>query len=194
MTDLQLVAGFGNPGTRYRGSYHNIGFRAVDVLLDEYETRALDASPGALFNVTDGPVSHLGKPDRYVNRSGSALAAWCDRFGWSPGQCLVIYDDFSLEVGEVRIRPSGSAGGHRGMADVIETLGTDEIPRLRIGIGPLPDHISAEDYVLGSVREEHQPVLEAVVDQTPAMVASVVKDDVETAMSRWNGHRFEAGV
>lgn len=191
MTSLELVAGLGNPGSRYRDSYHNLGYRAVDSLADRYDARPTDRRPGRLMTVKEGPVNYLGKPDCFVNRSGSVLSAWRRSLEVPPESCLVAYDDFSLDVGAVRLRPSGGAGGHQGMKDVIESLGTSSVPRLRIGIGPLPDGVAPEDYVLGEVTSAHEPVLEVVLDRVPDMVETIQEEDFETAMSRWNGRRFE---
>lgn len=188
--DLQLVAGLGNPGSQYRGSYHNLGYRAVDVLDARYETRRTDHRPACLMTVRDGPISYLGKPDCFVNRSGSVLSAWSRSLEVPPEHCLIAYDDFSLEVGSVRLRPSGGPGGHRGMEDIIESLGTPDVPRLRMGIGPLPGNVEPEEYVLGPIQAEHEAVLEAVLEAVPEMVESIRDGDFQTAMSRWNGHRF----
>lgn len=187
---LRLVAGLGNPGSQYRGSYHNLGYRAVDVLAARYETRRTDHRPARLMAVRDGPVAYLGKPDCFVNRSGSVLSAWSRSLGVPPEDCLIVYDDFSLDAGVVRLRPSGGPGGHRGMKDVIESMGTSDVPRLRIGIGPLPGGVNPEDYVLGRIHSEHEAILEAVLEAVPEMVESIREQEFEAAMSRWNGHRF----
>jgi len=120
------------------------------------------------------------------------VSAWTRALDVPPRACLIAYDDFSLEVGSVRLRPSGGPGGHRGLADVIEALETSDVPRLRIGIGPLPQGTPAEEYVLGPVRGEHRAVLDSVLDHVPDMIECIHARDFSAAMNRWNGHRFAA--
>ncbi len=135
----------------------------------------------------EGPVEFAGKPDCLVNRSGSVVRQWVGALEVPPDDLLVVYDDFSLDLGTVRLRPSGRSGGHKGLRSIINSCGTVKIPRLRIGIGPVPSGEAPEEFVLSTVtnsdRERLHPVLRAV----PKILHSLEENGIDAAMSRWNG-------
>jgi PTH1 family peptidyl-tRNA hydrolase len=166
---------------------------AVDRILKRWSNRKSSVSPGHLFEMDEGPVSHAGKPDCYVNQSGSVVSQWIDHLDIQPDNCLVIYDDFSIELGTIRLRPSGSAGGHRGLKDVIEKCGTDDIPRLRVGMGPIPSSEDPADFVLSPIADSDRQCIHQVLSAVPDTLQSIEEDGFDAAMSHWNGVEFDAG-
>jgi len=153
---ISLVVGLGNVGPEYVGTRHNVGFEVLDRVARRLEAsrRVVDGhSESALVQVEDhqsgGRRVILAWPSTYMNRSGRAVAELLNRLEIGPENCLVVVDDFNLPLGTVRMRQRGSAGGHNGLESIIETLGTEEFPRLRLGIGPPPEGDETVDFVLG---------------------------------------------
>lgn len=185
---MKLIVGLGNPGACYTFTRHNVGFRVVEllgrrgrVLLNRYLHQA-QYGQGRL-----GPEEVvLAKPLTYMNLSGRAVAPLLQHFGLGPEDLLVIYDDIALPLGRLRLRPRGSAGGHRGMQHVITSLGTDQFPRLRIGIGSPPPGMVMADYVLS----EFTPAEEEKVTTAIALAARAVElylaEGLVAAMNRVN--------
>jgi len=182
-----MIAGLGNPGKKYERTRHNVGFMVVDEL-----RRAMHSnSPIRRFDaeITERPTD-LGrivllKPQTFMNLSGNAVSAAVRWYRVPLEQLLVIYDDLDLPLGQLRIRPSGSSGGHNGIASIIERLGTDRFPRLRIGIGR-SEHASTIGYVLSrfNAAEERQ-IDECIARATDAALAWQ-HDGIEVAMNRFN--------
>jgi PTH1 family peptidyl-tRNA hydrolase len=165
---------------------------AIDRVLSTWEHRERSIQPGDLFDMDDAPIECSGKPDCYVNESGGVVKQWLDALNLSPGSLLVIYDDFSLDLGSIRLRPSGRSGGHRGLQNIIDTCGTDQIPRLRIGIGPLPSGDAPEDFVLSPIANTDREQLHSVFNVIPDTLQSIEDDGMDSAMSRWNGSTINA--
>ncbi|MBI4598993.1 aminoacyl-tRNA hydrolase [Candidatus Uhrbacteria bacterium] len=177
---MKLVVGLGNPGKDYASTRHNTGFLAVD---------AFAKREGALFKARrefHGEIAEvvfaekkilLLKPDTFMNRSGEAVRAAVTFWHLLPADVLVIYDDADLPFGSVRSRAEGSAGGHNGMASVIETLGTSAIPRIRMGIGRPPhEDMPLEDWVLGRWSKEEEAGLTDMLAQTLQTLENVLKE------------------
>jgi PTH1 family peptidyl-tRNA hydrolase len=184
---LHLVVGLGNPGSRYASTRHNIGFMVVDRLAQEgrrawssdQETR----SQLALVELA-GSEALLVKPQTYMNNSGEAIRALHLRLGFEPGEILVVMDDFLLDFGCLRLRRKGSDGGHNGLASVIEKMRSQDIPRLRMGLGsPAPGQDSI-DYVLAPFGEDE--AVEELVERGCRAVESFVEEGIDTAMNRFN--------
>ncbi|MFB6346126.1 MAG: aminoacyl-tRNA hydrolase [bacterium] len=190
---LRLAAGLGNPGYEYRDSYHNVGYQAIDSLIRDHSYSKTTRRPGTIYEGENGPLDYLGKPDCYVNQSGGVLKQWVDALDLSPDSLLVIYDDFSLDVGDIRIRPSGSAGGHNGMKSIIEALQTKTIPRIRIGIGPLPDGVDPAEFVLSPIQDTEQTTYQRIYQALPEILRVLAEDGFNRAMDRWNGESFADG-
>jgi PTH1 family peptidyl-tRNA hydrolase len=154
MISVRVIAGLGNPGKRYDGTRHNIGFEAVDRLAS---THSASWKPESRFcahttsiEIAGHPVLLL-KPQTFMNASGKAIGNVCRFYKWSPASVLVVFDEYQLELGRTKLSLKGSAGGHNGVADIIQLLGPD-FPRYRIGIAPAePTPISMTDYVLGKI-------------------------------------------
>jgi peptidyl-tRNA hydrolase, PTH1 family len=181
---IRLVAGLGNPGPEYAGTRHNIGFVVVDYLAAQLELTwekstkwdALTSKQGALL---------LVKPMSFMNRSGYPLAAIAQFYKIAPSEILVILDDFALPLGRIRIRAGGGTGGHNGLESVIMQFGTEEIPRLRIGIGAAPTAASV-DHVLGRFFEEERPLVKSAIERSVEAIKCAVDNGVVAAMNTFN--------
>ncbi|GAW91662.1 aminoacyl-tRNA hydrolase [Calderihabitans maritimus] len=188
---MKLIVGLGNPGVEYETTRHNVGFMVVDLLAEEIgakiKQKKFNALVGEVFLGTEKVV--LAKPQTFMNLSGEAVGPLVQAYCLEPSQVVVVYDDLDLEVGQLRIRGKGSAGGHKGMASVIRALGTDEIPRLRIGIGRPEDTKSVVDYVLSPFPEGEWSVMREVLPvAVEALKFLITEGDLEKAMSLYN-HR-----
>jgi len=150
----KIVLGLGNPGTRYQPTRHNLGFRVLDCLAGRWASRfeRLAESGSEVWTAEverDREAVVLAKPLTYMNRSGRAAVALCEQYGAAAADLLVVYDDADLELGRIRLRPGGGAGGHNGLHSLIDSLGTDSIPRLRLGVrGAGRERQELADYVL----------------------------------------------
>jgi PTH1 family peptidyl-tRNA hydrolase len=179
-----LVAGLGNPGPEYAQTRHNIGFAVVDALAHSWGvTGAPSKKLGALWAKSDRGI--LVKPLTYMNRSGEPLAAVADFYKIAPPEMLIVLDDFALPLGRLRLRPEGGPGGHNGLESIIAQFGTEEIPRLRIGIGAAPDQ-GAIDHVLGRFFEEEKPLVEAAIARGVEAVNCAIDKGVVSAMNTFN--------
>jgi PTH1 family peptidyl-tRNA hydrolase len=184
---LHLVVGLGNPGRQYEQSRHNVGFRCVDELARRMGlTFARRAFQALVVTVRmDGQRVMLAKPQTYMNLSGDAVGPLIRYYGLSPDYLLSIYDDLDLPLGRIRIRERGSSGGHKGIASIIEAIGTDAFPRLRIGIGR-PAGVEAASYVLGRFTPDEEPTLAEVINRAADAVGVIVREGVTVAMNRYN--------
>lgn len=185
---MPLIAGLGNPGTKYAGTRHNIGFVLIDRLVNELSIN-LKAGKGSYYigkgRYRDEQIL-LMKPTTYMNRSGTAIQEALSWYKMDIDQCLVCYDDLNLPLGTIRLRPGGSAGGHNGVKDIIRMLGTDRFPRLRIGIGgDFPEERQVE-YVLSTFRKNEQKIIEKAIDRSAEAVLTFVTDGIDTAMNKFN--------
>ncbi len=186
---MRIVLGLGNPGARYDATRHNIGFILVDYLARRaqvgWTASARDHSLLAEVDWAGQPVL-LVKPQTYMNRSGRAARALCARFAVSPCDVLVAYDDFLLDFGRLRLRGRGSDGGHNGLASIIEELSSQDVPRLRLGIGQPPDGGDIIEYVLAPFSQSDGDV-EALVERGAAALDTYFAEGIEAAMNRFNG-------
>ncbi|WP_035985399.1 aminoacyl-tRNA hydrolase [Leptolyngbya sp. KIOST-1] len=189
-----LIVGLGNPGDKYAGTRHNIGFEVVDRLSKLWavslkQERRFQAEYGTGFGPSREKV-YLLKPLTYMNRSGQSIRAAMDWLKLSPAQVLVVYDDMDLPVGRLRLRLSGSAGGHNGMKSAIAHLGTQDFPRLRVGIGAATRAGESDkgvvSHVLGNFSKVERATMDAVVDTSLRALEKALTDGVEKAMSLYN--------
>jgi PTH1 family peptidyl-tRNA hydrolase len=184
LSAIRLVVGLGNPGLEYDRTRHNVGFDVVDSLAKDWGlTWQHSKSWHALW--AKGEHAILVKPASYMNRSGEPLSAVAHFYKIQPAEILVVLDDFSLELGRLRVRPEGGTGGHNGLESIILHFGTEAIPRLRIGIGAAPGE-SAVDYVLGRFFEEERPVVEKTVARAAEAVKHAIDKGVLSAMNLFN--------
>lgn len=187
---MKLIVGLGNPGTQYDKTRHNAGFMVVDRLADRH-MRGI--TPKAKFAgvVVEGPIKRercvLLKPTTYMNRSGQAVAEAVGFYKLSPADdILVIVDDVSLPSGHIRLRPSGGAGGHNGLADIQRALGTDVYPRCRVGIDATPPFMDQADYVLGRFTPEQWSAVDAALSKSADAAEVFVSEGLGKAMNQFN--------
>ena len=179
-----MVVGLGNPGAEYNRTRHNVGFNVVDLLAAEWGLSWQHSkSWHALW--AKGEKAILVKPTSYMNRSGESLSAVANFYKIAPSEILVVLDDLALELGRVRLRTEGGTGGHNGLESIIMHLGTEAIPRLRIGIGAAPSE-GAVDYVLGRFFEEEIPVVEKTIKRAADAVKCAIDKGVLSAMNLFN--------
>lgn len=184
-----LVVGLGNPGEKYENTRHNVGFLTVDELAERARVPVQKLKHRALTNTLEvgGVKVLLMKPVTYMNLSGEAVRQAVDFYKIPPERVLVVSDDTALAVGRLRIRKGGSAGGHNGLKNIIQHLGTDQFPRVRVGVGqkPHPDYDLA-DWVLGKFQGEDKKVMDEAVKRAADAVECILKEGADRAMNRFN--------
>jgi peptidyl-tRNA hydrolase, PTH1 family len=189
-----LFVGLGNPGPEYDQTRHNIGYMALDHLAKSWsvsfkEERKFQGWYGSGNH--QGHRVHLLKPTTYMNNSGQAVRALCDWFKLEPSQVLVIYDELALPTGRLRLRAQGSAAGHNGVKSLIQHLGTQDFPRLRIGIDSDRDSSQTIGYVLGRFSQAQRALLPTTLDAVEACIDTIFKEDFAKAMSIYNAWSAE---
>jgi PTH1 family peptidyl-tRNA hydrolase len=185
----RLIVGLGNPGPEYEHTRHNVGFWVVDAVAETARAAFRhDGRANAMVaqGRTRGRPLTLAKPLTFMNRSGQSVKHLVRRFSLSPRNLLVVYDDLNLDVGRLRLRERGSAGGHNGMQDIIDRLGTDDFPRLRLGIGSDYGRGQQSEYVLSPFDADQEPLIDEALDRAHDAVITFVTDGVVTAMNRFN--------
>lgn len=185
---MPLIIGLGNPGNKYAGTRHNIGFEFIDKLAQKMSVRL---GPGkGPFHVGKGRHAgysvYLIKPTTYMNNSGDAVRQAVNWYKEDIGNCLVCYDDLDLDIGTIRLRPGGSAGGHNGIKDIIQKLGTNDFPRLRIGIGNEFPRGQQVQHVLSPFSEDEREVIEPTLDKAIDASFCFFREGIEEAMNKFN--------
>ena len=179
--------GLGNPGARYEGTRHNIGFDAVVSLLDDRAVRSRHFDGGLLVETEmAGRQISLLRPMGYMNRSGGPVRRLLESEGLSPEEALIVCDDYALPLGTIRTRRRGSDGGHNGLASILSALGTDEIPRMRLGIGNPPAGEDPADFVLTRFAPQEAAPVEDLLERAVRAIETAVGQGIETAMNRFN--------
>ena len=182
-----LAIGLGNPGAEYEKTRHNVGHQVLDALAGrlgvsfEHESDALVG-----WGEHEGQEIGLAVPLSYMNRSGDPVAALREQYDLDLNHLLIVVDDLHLSVGTIRLRPSGSSGGHNGLEHVAQRLGTTEFPRLRVGIGNDFPEGQQSDYVLSPFSEEQRPAIRDAIKAAGDAILTVLHDDLETAMNQHN--------
>jgi PTH1 family peptidyl-tRNA hydrolase len=184
-----LIVGLGNPGREYRTTRHNVGFMVIDRLSQTLAARLSRLQSRALVGaaVWEEQKIVLAKPQTFMNLSGQAVSSLVRFYHLPLEQLLVIHDDIDLPFGTLRMRPGGGAAGQKGLISIIEQLGTQEFPRLRIGVGRPPGQRSAADYVLGDFSSADQEILTQVLNQAVDAARTFVKFGLSQAMNQFNG-------
>lgn len=185
-----IIVGLGNPGEKYTYTRHNAGFLAIDYLLNKYSI----SCDRLKFNAMIGEIKLGGirallmKPQTFMNLSGTAIKQACDFYKIPPENVIVLSDDASFDIGKLRIRKSGSAGGHNGLKNIIECLGTDAFPRVKLGVGqkPSPDYDIA-DWVLARIPKESEKTFLKLLDYIPSILELMLTGNIEKAMCDYNG-------
>ncbi len=184
-----LVVGLGNPGAKYETTRHNAGFLCIEKMEDEYGFKAKKLKFHALIGDTKIANKKIlvMKPQTMMNNSGVAISECASFYKIPPQNIIVIFDDISLDPGKLRIKRKGSAGGHNGIKSIIAHLGTEEFPRIKLGVGkkPHPDYDLA-DWVLSNFPKNDIPLVREAIDNALCALELMVKGDTETAMSKYN--------
>jgi PTH1 family peptidyl-tRNA hydrolase len=193
---MKLVVGLGNPGREYVGTRHNIGFEVVDRLAEklgwaragDFDRLARTKFDGLML---DGPFSEMEKlvllkPTTYMNLSGRAVQAALAFYQATPADVMIVLDDLALPCGRLRLRGSGSSGGHNGLKDIERALGTQDYPRLRLGIDPPSPPIAGKDYVLGRFSPEQRKLIDPAIDRATGAIVTWIDKGIDTAMSQFN--------
>ncbi|KXT77780.1 aminoacyl-tRNA hydrolase [Streptococcus sp. DD13] len=188
---VKLIVGLGNPGTKYHETRHNVGFMVLDKLVKEL---SLHFTADAIFQAEvastflDGEKVYFVKPTTFMNESGKAVHAFLSYYNISVTDLLVIYDDLDMEVGKIRFRKNGSAGGHNGIKSIIAHIGTQEFDRIKIGIGRPQKGMTVVHHVLGKFREEDKITIDLAIEKVDnAIKYYLQEDDSEKIMRKFNG-------
>ena len=186
-TAVRLIAGLGNPGPEYAATRHNIGFLVVDQLAARFGSPWEKSVPQAREDVLSAKCGAvlLVKPLRFMNRSGYPVFAVAQFYKIEPQQILVVLDDFALPLGRLRLRARGGPGGHNGLESVIAQFGTEELPRLRVGIGAAPREGSV-DYVLSRFFDEEKPIVRSTIDRAVEALKCAIDNGLVSAMNTFN--------
>jgi len=185
---MKLVVGLGNPGPKYEGTRHNVGFAAVDLLAKRHGVQWESAPRGieALVGRWRAEDVVLAKPLTFMNLSGTAVVALLQFYKIDPADLLVVFDEVQLETGRIRVRPEGSAGGHNGLKSVIASLGTNAVPRMRIGVGRGDARRDLADHVLARFDADERDVIATAIEEAADAAESFVVNGLDATMNRFN--------
>jgi len=185
---MKLIVGLGNPGRKYQGTRHNVGFDVLDLVAQRHATMGKKTKFEGEITEADfaGERALLLWPQTFMNLSGSSVGKAFDFYKFEFGDLLVLCDDFNLPLSVLRFRAKGSAGGQKGLADIIHRLGTEDFSRLRIGVGPVPDRWDPADFVLGKFSRQEGPVIEEAVFRAANAVATWVSQGTNVCMNQFN--------
>ena len=186
---MYIIAGLGNPGREYENTRHNIGFRVIDAVAERYGIDVTEKKHRALIGkgAIGGQKVLLVKPQTYMNLSGESVRAVIDYYKVDEkDELIVIFDDISLDVGKLRIRKKGSAGGHNGIKSIIAHLGHDTFQRIKMGVGDKPKGYDLADYVLGHFTGDDKLEMEDAKDRAAKAAAMMVGGEIEKAMNEYN--------
>ena len=185
---MKVIIGLGNPGMKYAGTRHNIGFDTVTALADKYNIKINNKKFNGLIGdgFIGGEKVLLVQPQTYMNLSGECVGQIADFFKIEPENLIVICDDINLDTGRLRIRAKGSAGGHNGLKNIIAHLGTEAFPRIRVGVGEKTEGWDLADYVLARFSKDDEPVMREAIKNAVGAVETWISDDIGTAMNRFN--------
>lgn len=199
---MKLVIGLGNPGREYAATRHNVGFDCVDQLAarlgwvnkpEQFDTQARTKFEALVMDGTISLASGggsekllLAKPMTYMNLSGRTVQAAMSFYQLTPADLIVVLDDIALPCGKIRIRPGGSSGGHNGLKDIEQVLGTSQYPRLRIGVDAPPPRVPQKDYVLGKFTPDQRRLIDPALGRAGGAVVTWIDKGIEPAMSQFN--------
>lgn len=187
---MYLIVGLGNPTSQYENTRHNVGFDAVDCLARENGISITTKKHQALIGkgVIGGQKALLAKPQTFMNLSGDSIWRIVDYYNLDiASELLIIYDDISLDVGRLRIRAKGSAGGHNGIKSIIDCLGTQEFCRIKIGVGEKPNRMDLADYVLGHFSKGERSIIDEALERAAKAAELIVCGEINQAMNQYNG-------
>lgn len=189
-----IIAGLGNPDRQYEGTRHNVGFDVIDRIVEKYNI-AVDTKKHRAYigkGIIQGQKVILAKPQTYMNLSGESIRSLVDYYKIDEeNELLVIYDDISLDVGQLRIRAKGSAGGHNGIKNIIAHLGTQVFPRIKVGVGEKPKGYDLADYVLGHFSKAEKELIDEGYDSAVRAAELIVSGEITEAMNEFNRRKKE---
>lgn len=185
---MKIIVGLGNPTDKYQGTRHNVGFSVIYSISDTYGIPVDTKKHKALIGkgIIEGEKVILAMPQTYMNLSGESVRELLDYYKCDETDLIVIYDDISLDVGKLRIRKKGSAGGHNGIKNIIAHLGTQEFARVKVGVGEKPPKMDLADYVLGRFTKEEQPVIRDAATLATKAVVAIISEGSDAAMNKFN--------
>ncbi|MGN0437338.1 MAG: aminoacyl-tRNA hydrolase [Lachnospiraceae bacterium] len=186
---MKLIVGLGNPTNEYEGTRHNVGFAVIDCLVEKYGIPLDTIKHKGMYGkgIIEGNSVILLKPMTFMNLSGESVIQVANYYKIAPEDILVIYDDINLDVGRLRIRKKGSAGGHNGIKDIIKHLGTEEFPRIRVGVGMKPGHMDLAKYVLSRFSKDEEPMMQEGFYRACDAARMILQEDIDGAMNTFNG-------
>lgn len=185
---MKIVVGLGNPGKKYEGTRHNMGFEVLAELAHRWQA----GPPRVKYQSLVSEATHAGEkvlliaPQTFMNLSGVAVRAATDFCKLETEHLLIVCDDFNLPLGKMRFRPEGSSGGQNGLENILQHLGTPKVPRLRVGVGPVPERWEARDFVLGRFQANERELADEVVRRAADAVECWITSGIATAMNRYN--------
>lgn len=186
---MYLIVGLGNPTSKYSGTRHNVGFEVIDALADKYNISVTERKHRAFCGkgIIEGQKVVLIKPQTYMNLSGESVREFVDFFKIDVElELIVIFDDISLDVGQLRIRKKGSAGGHNGVKNIIQHLGTNVFQRIKVGVGEKPKEYDLVDYVLGHFSNAEKEMMADGYKNAVEAVELMLRDETDAAMNQFN--------
>ena len=185
---MKLVVGLGNPGKEYEKTRHNMGFNTINKISQQYNIEVKQNKFQALYGsgMIEKEKVILLKPQTYMNLSGNSVKEVVDFYKIEKEKILVIYDDMDIEPGKIKIRKKGSAGGHNGMKSIIQMIGTEEFPRIRVGIGRPIRKDDEINYVIGAIPEEDLKRLDEGIEKAQKAVEEILRNGVDSAMNKYN--------
>lgn len=185
---MYIIAGLGNPTKEYDKTRHNVGFAVIDELAGKYGIDVSERKHRAFCGkgIIEGQKVILVKPQTFMNLSGESLRSVLDYYKIMPEELIVIYDDISLAPGQLRIRRKGSAGGHNGIKNIIAHLGTQEFPRIKVGVGEKPPRMDLKDYVLSHFSKGEQELMEEAFREAARAAVMMMTEGVDKAMNHFN--------
>mgnify|MGYP000546242380 CR=1 FL=1 len=186
---MYIIVGLGNPGKQYEHTRHNVGFDTIDVLAERYRISVDAKKYKALYGkgMIEGNKVILAKPQTYMNLSGESVRELIDFYKIDEAEeLIVIYDDISLEPGQLRLRAKGSAGGHNGIKNIIAHLGGQEFKRIKVGVGEKPKGYDLADYVLSRFSKEERQRVDASLERAADAAVKIITDDMASAMNEYN--------
>lgn len=186
---MKLIVGLGNPGDKYKGTRHNVGFQAIDELAERFNISVKNKEHKGLVGkgIIMGEKVILLKPQTFMNNSGESVQPLAAYYGVHEEDIIIVYDDICLEPGHLRIRKKGSAGGHNGMKSIINRLGTENFARVRIGVGEKPDHYDLADWVLSRFDKSLQADASKGISDAARAITVIISEGIDAAMNLFNG-------
>lgn len=193
---MYIIVGLGNPGKQYEHTRHNVGFEVIDRLAEKHDISMTERKHRAFCGkgLIGGRKAMLVKPQTFMNLSGESVKSAVDFYQIGTDELIVVYDDVSLSPGQLRIRRAGSAGGHNGVKNIIAQLGTQEFPRVKVGVGEKPERMDLADYVLSHFSKGEWEMMEEAFKEAADAVEVMIADGADAAMNRFNAKKNEQSI